>query len=77
MSGSRENLMSSRWQDGLPHPIAFVFSGGAGLGAIQVGMLQALATVKLQPDRQVAARYSRRYVGWGSQWSHGGAAGSG
>ena len=50
MSGSRENLMSSRWQDGLPHPIAFVFSGGAGLGAIQVGMLQALATVKLQPD---------------------------
>jgi NTE family protein len=35
---------------GLPRPIAFVLSGGASLGAIQVGMLQALADVGLQPD---------------------------
>jgi NTE family protein len=50
MSGSRENLMNNRWQNGLPRPIAFVFSGGAALGAIQVGMLQALTAVSLQPD---------------------------
>lgn len=38
------------WAAGLPHPVAFVLSGGASLGAIQVGMLQSLADVGLQPD---------------------------
>jgi NTE family protein len=38
------------WAAGLPRPVAFVLSGGASLGAIQVGMLQALADVGLQPD---------------------------
>jgi NTE family protein len=38
------------WATGLPRPVAFVLSGGASLGAIQVGMLQALADVGLQPD---------------------------
>ncbi len=42
--------MNSRWENGLPRPIAFVLSGGAALGAIQVGMLQALTAVNLQPD---------------------------
>jgi len=42
--------MNNRWQDNLPHPVAFVLSGGAALGAIQVGMLQALTAVNLQPD---------------------------
>jgi NTE family protein len=34
----------------LPRPVAFVFSGGASLGSLQVGMLQALATTGLRPD---------------------------
>ncbi len=38
------------WSAGLPRPLAFVLSGGAGLGAIQVGMVQALAEVGLEPD---------------------------
>lgn len=42
--------MLERWQQSLPHPIAFVLSGGATLGALQVGMLQALEEVGLQPD---------------------------
>lgn len=42
--------MKNRWQDVLPRPIAFVLSGGAALDAIQVGMLQALTAVNLQPD---------------------------
>ena len=40
----------SRWQSALPRPIAFVLSGGANLGAIQVGMLRALHHVDLYPD---------------------------
>lgn len=42
--------MTTQWQNALPHPIAFVLSGGAALGAIQVGMLQALTAVHLHPD---------------------------
>ncbi|MFQ5400108.1 MAG: patatin-like phospholipase family protein [Anaerolineae bacterium] len=42
--------MKSRWQGVLPQPIAFVLSGGAALGAIQVGMLKALRDAGLQPD---------------------------
>lgn len=42
--------MNSRWENALPRPIAFVLSGGAALGAIQVGMLQALTAVNLHPD---------------------------
>jgi NTE family protein len=38
------------WADALPRPVAFVLSGGASLGAIQVGMLQALAEAGLEPD---------------------------
>lgn len=39
-----------RWRTGLAQPVAAVFSGGASLGAIQVGMLQALADVGVEPD---------------------------
>lgn len=46
--------MSNRWQS-LPQPIAFVFSAGAGSGAVQVGMLQALHEAGLQPDLIVGA----------------------
>lgn len=35
-------------------PIAFVLSGGAGLGAIQVGMLRALSERGIAPDLIVA-----------------------
>lgn len=38
------------WADQLAAPVAFVLSGGAGLGAIQVGMLQSLAAAGLAPD---------------------------
>ena len=34
----------------LPGPIGFVLGGGASFGAVQVGMLQALAEVGLRPD---------------------------
>lgn len=42
--------MKSRWSHALPKPVAFVLSGGAALGAIQVGMLKALHEVGLNPD---------------------------
>lgn len=38
------------WGDVLPRPVALVLSGGASLGAIQVGMVKALAEVGLDPD---------------------------
>lgn len=41
---------SDDWHTGLPRPLAFVLSGGASLGAIQVGMLRALAAVGMEPD---------------------------
>jgi NTE family protein len=34
----------------LPQPVGFVLGGGASFGAVQVGMLQALAEVDLRPD---------------------------
>lgn len=42
--------MSGQWYNTLPKPIAFAFSGGASLGAIQVGMLRALHMVGIHPD---------------------------
>lgn len=42
--------MVGQWYNRLPRPIAFAFSGGASLGAVQVGMLHALHTVGIQPD---------------------------
>jgi NTE family protein len=34
----------------LPRPVAFVLGGGGSLGAVQVGMLQALAELEVSPD---------------------------
>ena len=34
----------------LPGPVGFVLSGGASLGSVQVGMLQALASAGVHPD---------------------------
>ena len=34
----------------LPRPLAFVLSGGAAMGAIQIGMLKALAEYQIEPD---------------------------
>lgn len=34
----------------LPRPIAYVLGGGASLGAVQVGMLEALAEAGVRPD---------------------------
>jgi len=42
--------MASRWSSHLPRPVAFVLSGGASLGALQVGMLRAIAEIGLAPD---------------------------
>lgn len=39
----------------LPSPVAFVLGGGASFGAVQVGMLQALAEVGLAPDLVVGS----------------------
>jgi len=35
---------------GLPHPVGFVLGGGGSLGAVQVGMLQALMERHVMPD---------------------------
>jgi predicted acylesterase/phospholipase RssA len=40
---------------GLPHPVAFVLGGGGSLGAVQVGMLQALAERRVAPDLVIGA----------------------
>ena len=42
--------MAATWGHGLPRPVAFVLSGGASLGAVQVGMLSALAEAGVRPD---------------------------
>ena len=42
--------MDGQWNNVLPRPIAFVFSGGASLGSLQVGMLRALQRAGIQPD---------------------------
>lgn len=36
--------------DELPKPVGYVLGGGASLGAIQVGMLQALSECRVTPD---------------------------
>jgi len=38
------------WAGRLPRPIGYVLGGGAAYGAVQVGMLQALAETDLLPD---------------------------
>ena len=38
------------WAHRLPRPIGYVLGGGAAYGAVQVGMLQALAETDLLPD---------------------------
>jgi NTE family protein len=40
---------SHGWR-GLPRPLAFVFSGGSCLGALQVGMLRAVREAGIEPD---------------------------
>lgn len=42
-----------RWDGVLPRPVVLVLSGGASLGAIQVGMMRALGAAGLQPDMVV------------------------
>jgi NTE family protein len=34
----------------LPRPVAFVFSGGTSLGAVQVGMLMGVFEANIVPD---------------------------
>src|SRR5271156_1880182 len=41
---------------GLPRPVGYVLGGGGSLGAVQVGMLQALSESDIPPD--IAARTS-------------------
>ncbi len=41
--------------DDLPRPLAFVLSGGAAFGSVQVGMLRALELAGLMPDMVVGA----------------------
>lgn len=42
--------MRQQWQHQLPRPVAFVLSGGANLGAVQIGMLRALSVAGIYPD---------------------------
>jgi NTE family protein len=39
-----------RWMRRRPGPVAFVLSGGGNLGALQIGMLRALAERDIRPD---------------------------
>ena len=44
--------------------IAFVLSGGASLGAVQVGMLQALAERNILPDSVFGASAGALNAAW-------------
>lgn len=46
---------SSRVNGSLPSPVAFVLSGGSSLGAVQVGMLRALADAGIRPELVVGS----------------------
>jgi len=47
--------MKRQLYEALPRPLAFVFSGGANLGAIQAGMLLALRDAGIAPDLVVGS----------------------
>lgn len=52
----------------LPRPIAFVFSGGSGLGALHVGMLRAVREAGIEPDLLVgtsAGAINAAFIGAG------------
>jgi NTE family protein len=61
-SGRKAQLPVQRWGEAdvamevemsiayLPHPVGYVLGGGGSLGAVQVGMLQALAERDVLPD---------------------------
>jgi len=56
------------YPDTLPRPIAFVLSGGSSLGAVQVGMLQAMQAHGITPDLLVgtsAGAVNAAYIGQG------------
>lgn len=51
-----------------PRPIAFVFSGGCSLGALQVGMLRAVHEARIEPDLLVgtsAGALNAAFIGKG------------
>ena len=52
--------------DRLPRPIGFVLGGGGSLGAIEVGMLQALSEHDLLPDLVAGCR-PQFVIGFASQ----------
>jgi NTE family protein len=65
-SGSRTGLPWRRG-DRSPHPpmtTAFVFSGGGSLGAVQAGMLLALAETGIYPDLVVGASVGAFNAAW-------------
>jgi predicted acylesterase/phospholipase RssA len=41
---------SSKFGDTLPRPLGLVLGGGGSLGAVQVGMLEALSELRVTPD---------------------------
>ena len=54
--------------EALPKPVAFAFSGGVALGAIQVGMLQAVSEAGIMPDLVIgssAGAFNAAFVGRG------------
>ncbi len=54
-----------------PRPLAFVLSGGSGLGAIQVGMLQALQEHGIVPDLLVGTSVGALTAAYvGREYSH-------
>ena len=48
----------------LERPIAFVFSGGASLGALQVGMLKAVEESGITPDILVGCSAGALNAAW-------------
>lgn len=54
----------------LPRPVAFAFSGGASLGALQVGYMRALMEVGVVPDMLVGVSAGALNAAWmGQGWT--------
>ncbi len=63
--GSTQNVYSL---ETLPRPLAFVFSGGVSLGAMQVGMLRAVCQSGITPDLVIgssAGAINAAFIGQG------------
>jgi NTE family protein len=62
--GGRQGLGGAAAHEAHDPMIAFVFSGGGSLGAVQVGMLQALVEAGIRPDLCVGSSVGALNAAW-------------